>query len=131
MSKTRDIDFAAMPTPVSLTVTTTLSCSRRAVTVIRPPGSVYLAALLSRFEKTCARRTGSASRPSGSAGSATSSVWFAASISGRLVSTAAAITSARSTLTLRKSILPRVMRETSIRSSISRTMWSTCRSMTS
>ena len=55
----------------------------------------------------------------------------AASISGRLVSTAAAITSARSTTPLRSSILPRVMRDTSIRSSTRRTMWLTWRSIIS
>ena len=51
MSNTRDSDSAGMPTPVSLTVTIALSCSRRAAIQMRPPGSVYLAALLSRFDE--------------------------------------------------------------------------------
>ena len=47
-----------------------------------PPLSVYLAALLSRLEKTCARRVGSASSQTGSGGSCTSSVCSAASMTG-------------------------------------------------
>ena len=54
-----------------------------------------------------------------------------ASISGRLVSTALRRTAATSTGSLRSSILPRVMRETSSRSSTRRTMWLTCRSIIS
>ena len=98
---------------------------------MRPPGSVYFTALLSRLANTCARRTASASTSSASGGSVSVSSWRAASISGRLVSTAAAITSARSTMSLRSSILPRVMRDTSIRSSTRRTMWLTWRSIIS
>ena len=44
---------------------------RSAVSQMRPPRSVYLAALFSRFEKTCASRVGSASTVTGSGGSVT------------------------------------------------------------
>ena len=51
-----------MPMPVSSTVTTASSPSRSAVTLILPPGVVYLQLLLSRLPNTWARRTGSACR---------------------------------------------------------------------
>ena len=73
-----------------------------AVRQMRPPGSVYLAALFSRLASTWASRTGSASTHSGSGGSATSSSCWRASMSGRLVSTARATTAATSTGSLRK-----------------------------
>ena len=55
---------------------------------MRPPGSVYLALLVSRLPKTWASRVRSASRKTGSGGSETVSSCPAASISGRAVSTA-------------------------------------------
>ena len=89
---------------------------------MRPPGSVYLAALLSRFENTCARRTASPSRSNSSVGSETVEPMIRridqrpagfdrVGDDGRQIHGAFC-----------SSILPRVMRETSIRSSISRTM---------
>ena len=43
--------------PVSVTVIVATLASDETATVMWPPGSVYLAALLSRFEKICASRT--------------------------------------------------------------------------
>ena len=90
---------------------------------------MYLALLVSRLLKTWASRVRSASRATGSGGSETVSVCPAASMSGRAVSTALFTTSASSTRERRSSILLRLMRETSSRSSISRTMWPSCRSI--
>ena len=59
------------------------------------------------------------------------SSWPHFSISGRLASTALFTTAASSTRSLRSSILPVVMRDTSSRSSTSRVIWCTCRSITS
>ena len=53
-------------------------CSTRSS--IAPPGGVYLAALLSRLESTCARRVGSASTTACAAGMRVTSRWPAASI---------------------------------------------------
>ena len=66
-----------MPMPVSLTRRTSSPPSCRAVSQMWPPWSVYLAALLSRFAKTCSSRVGSASRRTGSGGRATVSSWLA------------------------------------------------------
>ena len=99
---------------------------------MRPPGSVYFAALLSRFENTCARRVASPSTGSGSRGSATSSAWPRASMNGRAVSTrVCARTSRSSTRSCRSASLPVVMRDTSSRSSTSRTIWRSWRSIIS
>ena len=57
--------------PVSFTDTTTSPPCRSAVSQMRPPCSVYLAALLSRFANTWASRVGSASRWTGSGGRVT------------------------------------------------------------
>ena len=100
-----------------------------AVSQMRPPGSVYLAALVSRLPTTWASRTGSASRGSDSAGRRHVKSWPWASMSGWTVSTARATTAASSTRSLRSSILPRMIRETSSRSSTSRTRCCTCRSI--
>ena len=117
--------------PASLTDTTTsLPCSsvRRS---IRPPRVIYLAALLSRFQYTCDSRVRSASTTTGPAGSSTVSSWPHSSMSGRLVSTAPCTTFDRRTGSRLSSMLPRLMRLKSIRSSISRARCRTCRSMTS
>ena len=62
ISKMRGRASAGMPSPVSRTRTTTSCPATSAVSQMRPPGSVYLALLLSRFENTCASRIRSASR---------------------------------------------------------------------
>ena len=96
--------------------------SRRSA--MSPPAGVYLAALLSRLANTCARRTGSASSGSGFGGSVdVRSGGRAARSAGRLVSTARfEHVAQRRPRCRRSSILPRVMRETSSRSSTRRTM---------
>ena len=57
--------------------------ARLAVSQMRPPGSVYLQALLRRLPNTWARRTGSASSWIGSGGSVTVNSCFDRSASGR------------------------------------------------
>ena len=100
-------------------------------TSIWPPGSVYLAALFSRLANTCVSRTASPSTMSGSSARSTVSAWSAASISGRLVSTAVCQNVGRAPpAPAATSISPRVMRETSSRSSTSRTRWPAWRSIT-
>ena len=96
------------------------------------PGSLYFAALVSRFETTCARRSGSPSTARPSGGTSRSTCWRRCSSSGLAISMPARprlrpAPGAR----FRSSTLPRVMRETSSRSSTSRTRWSTWRSMMS
>ena len=66
--KTLVIFSGEIPMPVSHTETTTWSLCRLVLIQIRPPGSVYLAALFRRLEKTWVSRTGSASSQSGSVG---------------------------------------------------------------
>ena len=67
-SKTRGSSSGAIPMPVSRTRTTASSPSRPASSSIRPPGSVYLAALFSRLARTCSSRAASASRGIGLVG---------------------------------------------------------------
>ena len=71
ISKTRGNISAVMPMPLSLTETITSLPCRSALSRMRPPSSVYLAALLSRLASTWASRTGSASRWIGSGGKVT------------------------------------------------------------
>ena len=98
-----------------------------------PRASVYLAALVSRLTRTCSSRVGSASSRSGPARSATLELGACAPrSSGRTASTAPADDRRRGRCgSLRSWILPRVIRETSSRSSTSRARCLTCRSMTS
>ena len=131
ISKMRSSAGRAMPQPLSRTLITTLSPSRRADRAMVPPSSVYLAALLSRLPRICARRTGSPSSHSASPGSETSSRWPPAWTSGSLVSTALRTIVASSTRSRRSSSRPRVMRDISSRSSTRRTRWLTWRSMMS
>ena len=96
-----------------------------------PPFSLYLAALFSRFTTTCSRRVGSALTQRFPRSIDTSSVCFRSSKSGLTVATALSRIGVASTTSLRSSILPRLMRETSSRSSISRVRCFICRLMTS
>ena len=57
-----------IPMPVSRTRTTASPPSRPASRRISPPGSVYLMALFSRFQRTCSSLVGSASRRIASSG---------------------------------------------------------------
>ena len=78
---------------------------------MRPPRTVYLAALFNRFENTCRMRVGSARSGIGSWGNSTVSSWPDCSMSGRLVSTALVGPSpARSAPTAIRSV-PKLMRE--------------------
>ena len=83
-----------MPIPVSLTRTTAWPPSRPAVSRMPPPGSVYLAALLSRLASTCSSRVGSASRTTGTSGSETINSWPPLGHQGRAASAARATTAA-------------------------------------
>ena len=121
-----------MPIPVSETRTTAVPASSADASVIRPPGGVYLAALLSRLATTCVSRVMSPSTtiPGTGPGSMTSS-WRPASISGRLVSTALRNTVASSIRSRRSSSLPCEMRLTSSRSSTRWMSWCSWRSIIS
>ena len=105
------------------------SCS--ADSQICPPLSVYLAALVSRFVRICSSRTGSASAGKVPVATETVSLCWRASISGRADSMALWMTMPTSSRSLRSRILPRVIRETSNRSSISRDRCLTWRLITS
>ncbi len=59
--------------PLSRTRTTACSPTRAALSSIRPPGFVYLAAFVSRFANTCVSRTESPSIAIGSLGMLTDS----------------------------------------------------------
>ena len=106
------------------------SACRSAVSQMRPPCSVYLAALLSRLANTWASRTEvgvqvDRLRRQRHRQFVTALLdERAARLDGALM------TSASSTRCLRSSILSRVMREMSSRSSISRVICCTCRSIT-
>ena len=78
----------AMPMPVSRTRTTASSPPGSASSSIRPPGSVYLAALFSRLTTTCSSRTGSASSADRPGRSVTAARGLRSSIRGRTASTA-------------------------------------------
>ena len=95
-----------MPTPLSRTRTTASSPSRATVMRTRPPVSVYLAALFSRFTTTCSSRPGSPSTHSGSVGSSRENSCRRASRSGRADSAARFMTARRSTRSLREPQLP-------------------------
>ena len=121
---------AGMPIPVSRTDTATCPSRRSAVSQIRPPALGVLGTVGEQVaehlrqpgqvgvEEDRARR---AARRSARARPRRSP--------GRAVSTALLTTSARGTRARRSSILLRLMRETSSRSSISRTMCASCRSI--
>ena len=94
-----------------------------------PPASVNLTAFCSTFDTTCTKRVGSALMSTGTLGIASrsetrpavSEAWFAWT---------AALTSVTSDVGWRCSrILPDVMRDTSSRSSTSRTSWPSCSSI--
>ena len=129
MPNTRASISGARPTPLSATSTNALSPSARSRSASVPPCGVYLAALLSRLLMTCASRVASAFTNSGASPDSNANLWRPASITGWLSSIACCAISRRSTSPRRNSILPRLMRETSIRSSINRTRWASWRSI--
>ena len=132
ISNTRVSEAASRPMPSSLTwIAISSPAGREVQRRMWPPRSVYFAALFSRLPSTWARRTGSASTQTGDGGSSSCNECERASIAGREVSTAAAITPASATRSRRSTSVPRVMRDTSSRSSSSSAMWFTWRSMIS
>ena len=75
-SNTRGRRSADIPTPVSRTRKVTVLFSSPAESQIRPPGSVYFAALLSRLMSICVSRASSPVIRMECAGSVTSRVWL-------------------------------------------------------
>ncbi len=130
ISKTEPSRSAGMPMPLSRTETTARLPSFRRLMPICPPGRVYFAELLRRLAKTWVSRTLSPCTMIGSGGRSTVSWCPAASSAGRLVSMAECSTNARSTGSRWTSMRPRVMRETSSKSSTSLTRWLIWRSIT-
>ena len=96
---------------------------------MQPPSGVYLAALVRRLLTTWARRVGSAASQTGSSGRASFRACPDASMTGRLASTAVSATARSDTRSFRRVSLSLVMRDTSSRSSMSRTMWESWRSI--
>ncbi len=129
--KTSSSISGAIPMPLSRTRMMTRSSSVSAWTSIRPPVSVYFTAFVSRLFSTCSSRKGSAQIRTASSGIATRSSCCLASRSGRIVSSERRMIAERSTGSFRSWILPRVIRETSSRSSTRRAMQRTCCSTTS
>ena len=129
ISSTCASDAAGMPLSVTVMhspVSSSVQCSPSS-----PCSSVYSAALDGRLPTTCDKRRGSACSCTGCGGNCRLSRWRRASISGRTVSTAVSMTEASQTSSRRKAIAPRVMRETSSRSSSSAARCCTWRSITS
>ena len=131
MSKMVEMERVSRPMPLSRTRTTASSSSCFTSSSMRPPGSVYLAALCSRLPTTWASRAASPSTGSGASVTRTSSAWRRDSMNGRTVSSASRTASRRSMRALRTANLPVVMRETSSRSSTSRTICRSWRSIMS
>ena len=124
---------AAMPMPLSRTaIVAHRRPRRRRCSSIRPPSGVYLAALLSRLPITCASRTASPLTRSGSSGTLDDDARARArrSPAGWSRPPASRARRGRAGSSFR-SILPRVMRDTSSRSSTSRVMCCTWRSISS
>ena len=97
------------------------SPSRAAASEICPPSSVYFAALLSRLARICASRAKSPLTRTGCGGGAhRERVAARIDRTGRVVSTATAMTLATSTASNLRSIFPCVIRDTSRRSSTRR-----------
>ena len=105
--------------------------TRLAVTLIRPRGSVYFAALVSRFADDLREPRGVAVDEQAAARHVQLEMVLPLLEQRAGASRSpSATTSPSSTGSGRSSILPRVMRDTSSRSSTSRTRWRTWRSMT-
>ena len=83
----------------------------------RPPGSVYLAALLRRLVRICSKRVASASTRRSPGGTETTKSCPRSSSRGRTASTVRFRIAVTFRASLRSSIFPRLMRDTSSRSS--------------
>ncbi len=131
MSKMRGSDSAGMPIPSSRTETKTSSARRSAASQMCPPRRVYLALLVSRLPRTCASRVRSASSEHGLARQRDGErvPGGVDERPGCLHGTADHV--GQQHPLRRSSILSRLMREISSRSSISRTMCPSCRSIIS
>ena len=115
-------DSAGMPMPVSRTDTATSPALRSADSQIVPPALGVLGAVGEQVANTWASRVRSASRWTGRGAGRRSARAPPRRSAGRAVSTALSTTSASVTRVRRSSILLRLIRDTSSRSSISRTM---------
>ncbi len=113
---------------VSVTVSSACEPTRRQPTPIWPPGSVYFAAFVNRLAMIWPRRAASpvTTRPRGTS---TVSKCLRPSIAGLVISIALATISARSSRSRLSCTFPRVIRDTSSRSSTSDTRCLTWRSM--
>ena len=119
-SNTRPRASASRPMPESATCSATNAPSRRADTVIEPPGGVYLQALCSRLSRICASRARSARIASDGGGGSSTRRWPRASLVVRTPSTAAPSADSAVTVSTSSSMWPCVIRDTSSRSSTSR-----------
>ena len=116
-----------MPMPVSLTATRSISPSRLALTAIGRRIGVYLAALVSRFANTCASRVLSPSTIRPVVDVDRQVVHPLLEQRARQLDRRARSSRRGRRCRDRSEILPRVMRETSSRSSTRRTTWRTWR----
>ncbi len=120
-----------MPMPLSRTRITTSAIVFSPVISMRPPGSVYLAALRMMFSRICCSLTRSATTCKGSRGSCTTTSCLPISSWPWQDSMALRTSCVASSVSRRSSIAPRVMREMSSRSSTRRVICATWRSMVS
>ncbi len=129
ISNIRGSTSGAMPMPRSATRMTTSLPETTASRSMRPPGGEYLLALLSRLPRLCVRRAASTSMYTGCRGTLISSCCPAMSIAGRQASTASSTTELKLVGARCRLSLSKASRPMSIRSSISRTINPTCRSI--
>src|SRR5215475_1011856 len=113
---------ASMPCPVSRTTRTRESLVRCEDTSIRPPDGVNFTEFIKRFHTTCCSRSGAPSIGSIDGSSVLTSITLFAVAAGRTVSRAASTTSLISIRSKSSRIRPALMRDKSMRSSISR-LW--------
>ena len=123
----RPSSACGMPMPVSEMLMAAHGAPARPLTastrrVMRPPAGVNFEALCRMFEMICTTRAGSTSTTQVCGGSSIVSAISAASIAARCASTALCTTSASAVGRRWSTILPDVIRDTSSRSSMSRTM---------
>ena len=130
-SKTRCNIVSGIPMPSSATRNTTEPSSIEARMAICPPSGVYLAAFVSRLTRICSMRVGSTNSSAGSAGGSTFKAWRRNLISNATESTARCSSAAASIGSRLSSILSRVIRDTSNKSSMRCTRFCTWRSIIS
>ena len=135
-SNTRGSISSEMPMPLSVTVIVTSPLGRAASAGLSaaerrivPGVGVNFIALCTTFDMIWTNRVGSTSTTQGASGRSTIRLRPAWSIDARCASIALCTSSPTAVGTRRRTIFPEVMRDTSSRSSMSRTMWATCRSI--